>query len=250
VVRATPSYAGGFGGASVINLGNYFTGAPVSLVGVLSGAGLVNLLGGSRAATSDDFVVPTPGAGQISYYGADIANGTYTTPAGEVGVPQTLASGTIASPATLNALPTNPGKVFYYNGHVFISGAGNYTGTVISRGKIEINAPLGSTITWNRKSGFPALMSDGSILVNSRNLNMTVNGVVFAGGGTAFAPLLAVSGSALKINGSLLVPGGRNLGAGGLGSMTVNYSPLFNDIVNMTNVTQPPIALKYLEWDQ
>jgi hypothetical protein len=199
---------------------------------------------------ANDFAVPSVGTGQINYYGADVAGGTYTTPSGQVGTVQILASGTVASPATLNALATNPGKIFYYPGHVFISGAGNYSGTIISRGKIEINPPLGSTVTWNRQSGFPAMMSDGSIFINTRSSTININGVVFAGGGTGFGSMLTVSGTQVRINGALLVPAGKNMLAGGLGSMTVTYTPANVDVQNMTTTPQPSVAVKYLSWDQ
>lgn len=252
VVRATPTVAAAFGGSSVIGLGNYFSGAPVITLGVLSGGGLINLLGGTRAVLSEDFIVPTVGGGAapLNYYGADVANGTYTTPSGQVGTAQILSSGTIPSPATLTPLATNPGKIFYYNGNVVITGAGTYTGTILSRGKIEIAVPLGSTVKWFRQTGFPAMVSDGSLLVNSRLLNMTVDGIVFAGKGTYFGTPLATTGSSFKINGSLLIPAGFNVNAGGVASMSVTYTPANSDVQNMTTTPQPAVGLKYLSWAQ
>lgn len=250
VVRASPTYAAGFGGDIIINLGNYFNG-PVVSGGLFSGLGLGNLFGGSRSFNSSDFVIPTVGGGQLNHYGGGVSGGTYTMPNGTVGSPQTLSSGTITT-ASLSALATNPGKVFYYPGNVTITGAGTYTGTIISTGKIELKPPAGSTLVWNRVSGFPAMVSDGQFYVNTKNSTVDINGIVYAGTGTGWAALLAVSGTAVRINGALLAPANQPLAVTGLGSMTVNYTPANNDIVNLatTVVSEPGVGVKFIKWDQ
>lgn len=248
VIRTTPQFSAGFGSALVLPLGITFNGGPVVTSGV-SGLGILNLLMGWRAPTSSDYRVPTVGSGELNYYGGDNA-GTYTTPTGEVGTAQILSTGTISSPATLAALPTNPGKVFYSANPVFITGAGTYSGTLISRGKIEVKTPLGSTVNWNRMAGFPAMITDTNLHINSRSLTMNINGVVYAGQGVTWALGALVSGTTVRINGALIAPSGTVLGAPGLGGMQVNYTPANNDIQNMTNLAQPVIAVKYLSWDQ
>jgi hypothetical protein len=246
VVRATPTFASGFGSPITTILGrNYFNGGPVLFSSSILGSGILN--GGSRSYSSSDFVVPSL-LNQISYYGGNIVSGTYTMPNGNVGTPQILASGTLASPASLTALATNPGKVFYYSGNITITGAGVYNGTLIARGNIDLRPPLGSAVTINRVSGFPAIITDGLLSVNSKSLNVNINGVAWLGLGTSWS-LIGSTSSNVRINGALLTPAVTLAAA--VGTLTVNYTPANNDVLNLTpNIVQPAVGLKLVNWQQ
>lgn len=250
VLRASPTYSTGAAGPLTMNARNYVNGGALVANGTVDGAGTVNAAGGIRTSfNSNEFRVP--GTGSLLYYGGNIASGTYTMPSGVVGTPQILSSGTISSPATLTPAANNPGKVFYYPGNLFISGSGTYEGTIIARGKVEFKfvSTTPSPIVMNRVPGFPAIVADGSLSINNRNLNVNINGVVYAGAGTGFATALNAQGSTIRINGALLV-GSGSLGNGNQGTLIVNYTPANNDVENLTTVVEPPLAVKFLDWQQ
>lgn len=249
VLRVSPTFGSGFGGAVTIGSNNRLNGFTIAN-GAITNNGVIS--GGSRTSfLSTEFSVAGLTVGSINYYGGNIASGTYTLPNGNVGTPQILSSGTLSSPTALTAAATNPGKVFYYNGNVTITGAGTYNGTIIARGKLTVQPPLGSTVNINRQSGFPAVVADGNLTINARNLTLNINGVTWLGTGTSWASGIAVSGSKATINGALLMPGGQALGAGGLGSLTVNYTAANADVINLTpTVAQPATGLKFVNWTQ
>lgn len=247
VMRTTPSYAVGSGGAVTVFANNHVNGGSFASSGAITNFGALN--GGSRTFQTNEFLVPSTGTGNISYYGGG-GGGTYTTPAGSVGTIQTLSSGTITSTASLTANANNPGKVFYYNGDVYIMAAGTYNGTIIARGRFELKPPMNSAVTINRQAGFPAVVADGTLIANARNLNANINGVVWAGRGTSWGAGVAVTGSCVRINGALLMPGSQAMGVGGLGSLVVNYTPANVDLFNLTTAVQPSTGVKYLTWQQ
>jgi Tfp pilus assembly protein PilX len=245
VLRTTPSYASGFGGNSItIGSKNIFNGAPVAYNASLSNNGTLN--GGSRVFTASDFSVPTSASGQVNYYGGNIAGGTYTMPNGNIGTPQILSTATITSTASLTALATNPGKVFYSAGSIVITGAGTYNATLVARGAIDFRPAMGSVVTINRVAGFPALVTDGTLAINFKSGTLTINGVTFLGGGTSWG---ALTNTAVKINGALLTPSPTLSAAAG--SLTVNYIANNVDVLNLTpNLVQPVVGLKLADWSQ
>lgn len=247
VQRTSPAYAIGFGGTSVnIGLRNIFNGGSVVYSGAIVNLGTLN--GGSRSFSASDFTVPSTAAGQVSYYGGSVANGTYTMPNGNTGTPQILSSGTLSSPAMLSALSTNPGKVFYYNGHIVITGAGTYTGTLIARGNLDIRPALGSTVNINRVSGFPAVVTDGALALNSRNLSVNINGVAWLGTGLSWSAVNS-TGTNVRINGALLTPVTSLPTA--VGTLTVNYTAANADVVHLTpSILQTPVGIKLVSWQQ
>jgi hypothetical protein len=217
--------------------------------GTITNSGGV-LGGGSRTSfQSNEFALPTSSAG-INYYGGNIAGGTYTTPDGVVGTPQTLGSGTIASTAALLANASNPGKVFYYPGDVVITGAGTYTGTIIARGKIQFKVSPSSSLTFNRMAGFPAMIADNNLYINSKGLSCNINGVVWLGGGTTFNGGSFINGTNIRINGALLSAGGQSMGGVSLGSLLVTYTPANVDVLNLTTAVQPATGIKLSSWQQ
>ncbi len=245
VLRATPSYSTGFGGLTTsIGVRNIFNGGPVVYNSLIANSGTFNA--GSRVYTANDFAVPSSASGQVNYYGGNVAGGTYTMPNGNVGTPQILSSATITSTASLTALATNPGRVFYSSGSIVITGAGTYNATLVARGAIDFRPALGSAVTINRVAGFPALVSDGALAINFKSGTLTINGVAFVGGGTTWG---ALTNTAVKINGALLTPSPTLSAAAG--SLTVNYSASNVDVLNLTpNLVQPPVGLRLSDWSQ
>jgi len=249
VIRATPTYAAGGGGTLSLYAGNNFVGAPVVANGTITNTTAALGAGSRSYFQSSEFALPASNAG-INYYGGNVASGTYTTPAGVVGSPQILSTGTITAPASLTANAGNPGKVFYYAGDVTITGAGTYNATIIARGKIQLKTPISSSLTFNRQAGFPALVADNNFQVNARSLTCNINGVVWAGGGTTFNGGTSAASTHVRINGALLTAAGQAVGVTGSGSMTVTYTPANVDVLNLTTATQPGIGIKYLSWTQ
>lgn len=247
VQRTAPTYASGFGGNGVsIGLKNVFNGGSVVYSGAMVNLGTLN--GGSRAYASTDFTVPSSAAGQVSYYGGSVANGTYTMPNGNVGTPQILSSGTLSSPTLLSVLSTNPGKVFYYNGNIVITGGGTYTGTLIARGSLDVRPALGSTVNINRVAGFPAVVADGALSLNQKNLTVNINGVAWFGTGLSWSAINS-TGTNVRINGALLTPATALPNA--VGTLTVTYTAANTDVINLTpNIVQPPVGIKLVNWQQ
>lgn len=246
VVRATPNYSAGFGGPITVPTKTYFNGGSFVAAGAISGAGTSNISGGTRTAfQSNDFTVPS--TSQLNFYGGNINNGTYTMPDGTVGTPQIFTSDKqIYSPSDLVANSNNPGHVFYFNSNVFFYGGGVYNATILAHGKVEIEN-LAVPLTINRVSGFPAIVTEDFLKINGTLTNLTVNGVVYAGKGTSWAAGALVLGTTATINGALLIPSGKPLGAPGMGTMIVNYTPANNDVVNLTTTTQAPLAVKFTD---
>jgi hypothetical protein len=259
VLRATPTYASGFGGTTtVLGTKTYFAnGAAVAASGTISNSGSANFAGGIQIGFGgSQFSPPASMAGQINYYGGDVANGTYTMPSGDAGTPQKLVSSgsyTISNANTFasSLVAGNPGHVFYFPGDLIISGAGSYNATFVVRGKVQINAAPSASLTFNRQSGFPAFVTDGSMVFNTlKSGTLTINGVAYLGGGTGWGAGTNVQSGYVNLNGALLMPGSKQLNNPGMATMTITYTPANVDITNLTTTTQPGIGVRFVSWGQ
>jgi hypothetical protein len=81
-------------------------------------------------------------------------------------------------------------------------------------------------------------------------LTCDINGVTWFGGGTSFNLALLVVGSNIRVNGALLTAANQSLGAIAGASLSVNYTPLNVDILNLTTAVQPATGIKLSNWQQ
>jgi hypothetical protein len=246
--RATPSTSGAFGtGTFKIPLGYTFNG-PALVNGSLSPilgtvTGTINQTPGAS-----DFVVPTTST--INYFGAGATPTTYT-------MPDLITTPTLSAQPIAKA--TNPGKVFYINSPLKINNTSSstplqLTGTfIVASGSLTMQnsnaigiTPASVVIT--PQTGFPALIVNQNIIMSTKNIGLTANGVVWTGTGITWNA--GVLNSSLVINGSLLLPATGSLGNITLGSATINYTAANSAVKNMTTSVQPIIGTKYLSWSQ
>jgi hypothetical protein len=253
--RATPSNAGAFGtGSFKIPLGYTFNG-PVLVNGTISQ--LLGIITGLLTLTpqSTDFIVPTTAT--INYFGGGATPSTYTMPDGTTGTPDLLTSSTLTSAPV--AKTSNPGKVFYINGPLKITNTSSttplqLTGTfVVTSGTLTMQntnalALSAANVVITPQSGFPALIVNQGIIINTKDIGLTANGVVWSGTGITWNA--AALNSSLVINGSLLLPSTASLGNIVLGTATINYTATNAAVNHLSTSAQPITGTKYLSWTQ
>jgi hypothetical protein len=249
--RAMPSYGTVFGsgsysliGAYTVNGGILVSGTVVSTLGATVNGGI------NSSPKSTDFTVPA--VGSVNYFGAGTT--TYKMSDGRTGTAQVLPSGTVTSQPAWNST-TNPGEVFYFSGPMTIgtsSGTLALGGTYIVRSNsltVKNTAP-GANSAVNVKitpvSGMPALIVDQNISLTTKNVGLTVNGVVWLGSQFSLNGGL-INPPTVTINGSLLLPTSASLALILGGSATINYDAT-KTTVNSFNAStpEPIVGVKYL----
>jgi hypothetical protein len=144
----------------------------------------------------------------------------------------------------LSILGLNPLGILYYNSSVTLSG-GNYSGMLdVTSGSLTISG----NVTITAPAGYPALVVANQILM-SHNATLTVNGMVYAGTGIGTAGGNS-TGSAITINGGLMMPAPGNIPSQYSGSLTVNFTPANASIPNFTTYAPclTPQSVKLVSW--
>lgn len=241
--RAKPVYAGVFAAPTTVANRCSFVGAVLSSGTVtLSGTGTIS---GSIKLnpTSTDFAIPT--AATINYYGAGSTPGTYTMPDGvTTGTPEALAATITSFPA---ASSFNPGHVFYANSDLTITTTTTQTlnGTLIVKGNLTITG-IGGAVVVTPIAKMPAVITAGYIKPNSRNLAVTLNGVVWSGAGWTWGSALA--GTVIKVNGCLMLPSGATLGNLNSASILATYTAANADVPDIAVTPQPVTGVHVLTY--
>jgi hypothetical protein len=257
VNRAKIPAAGVFGGNIAIPAGATFSsgsitgGAAIQANGTISTSGSLigTLLGTVRAAPlpSTSYVAPT--ATNVNYYGVGMPGGVYLyTDGTTLGTPQQITAATLNSANLPTLSPNNPAAIFYHNGNLAISSNLAFAGTLVVRGGNLTISAGNTTITINPRPKFPALLCEQNLTYGGRNSTLTINGVVFLG--TGFAWSGGINGSQCRINGALVLPGGKTIGSSATGSLAVTYTPSTIDVPGLTQFDQPGVNIKANTWSQ
>jgi Tfp pilus assembly protein PilX len=230
-----------------------FTGSPyavestgtVTLVGgTIHGnvaATVVNVGGVITGTTSAaPTIAPTPALAAVTDYR------TYTYQG--VSYSATQLTTTIASNTSLGPTVSNPLGVYWINasaspGYATIGSNVTISGTLLVKNGPLSLAGSGDTIT--AQSGMPALVIDTQLEAKATNESLTVNGLLYAGGGITETGL--AFGSTITVNGAFLSNTGTV--SGYLGNFNVTYNSSYTSVPTFsTSGPQAVYAVKIQTW--
>jgi hypothetical protein len=151
-----------------------------------------------------------------------------------------------AAGTTLGPTLTNPAGIYYTQNRTANLSGVTINGTLIVKsGNLSVTSGNNNVIT--PMSGFPGLVVDKQITVPGSNKSLTVNGLTWAG--TGITGTGSNSGSAISINGSLLIPGTNALNSY-TGTVNLNYTAANVNVPNFSSQVTQPTAIKVLSWSQ
>jgi len=180
---------------------------------------------------------PAPSTSAVNHYATYLYQGnTYSAAALSSG---TLTSGTLPA---YNAA-SNPLNVFYYNGNITVTGAINFSGTLVAVNGNFIVQSAGSTIT--AYPTMPALVIDKSLEVKNADESLTVNGAVYAATGLAGVGA-SNAGCNLTINGGLMVNSNNVTPPSGT-TLNVTYSSTY---ASSPALSSSPNAVQLVAWSE
>lgn len=191
----------------------------------------------SPLAAGDSVQVPT--LSTIKDY-----TGTYTYQ-GHTYTAQKLTSGTLSNktlPTASDAL-TNPAGIYWYDNNVTLGGNFILNGTlIITNGKATVSGLLANTIT--AKTGFPAMVIQSDINISGVAPILTVNGLVWTGGGLKTGSLSSVT----AINGAYLSAGGTPIDTGFLGLLTITYDASKVAVPDFSTTNAVTMGVRVVSW--
>jgi hypothetical protein len=245
-----PGAAGGFNGPLTL-------GANVNVTGDLHVQGAVSLASGDVIDGSVIATALNPGGAtnpgsfiQLSASTTSCSPTThidYTTYS-QAGV--TYAATLLATDPTAGTVlgPTaaNPAGIYYaLNRNVNLNGVTINGSLIVKNGGVVVKGSEPNTIT--AAQGYPALVVDNQLAVNSTNRQLTVNGLVYAGQGVAGTGS-SNTGSVLTINGSLLVPGSGGISSAFTGTVNLNYVAANTAVPTFSTQMQVPTNIRVQTW--
>jgi hypothetical protein len=153
------------------------------------------------------------------------------------------AAGTVLGPTA-----TNPAGIYYTTGRSPNLKGITINGTLLVKGGTNtVTVKSGTTNTITPAAGYPGLVVDNTVTMSSTNSRLTVNGLVYAGGGVIGSGL-DNTGSSLTVNGALMVPGAAGISPVYNGSVTLNYNAQNASVPTFSTQMQVPTNITVQSW--
>jgi hypothetical protein len=153
------------------------------------------------------------------------------------------AAGTVLGPTA-----NNPAGIYYTSGRSPNLKGVTINGSLLVKGTTAtVTVKTGTTNTITPVAGYPGLVVDNTVTMNSTNSQLTVNGLMYAGAGVIRSGT-DNTGSNLTVNGALMVPGSSAIATNYNGHVTLNYNAQNASVPTFSTQMQVPTNISVQSW--